>query len=409
MRHTVNIVCTRQLTYLLGMNMPIINRMAELHGEISKWRQEIHENPELDYDVHETAKLVADKLKHFGCDEVVTGVGRTGVVGIIHGKSQKSGYCVGMRADMDALPITEVKDLPYKSKNPGKMHACGHDGHTAMLLGAAKYLTETRNFDGSVAVIFQPAEEGGAGGKAMVDDGMMDRFGINEVYGMHNLPGLDVGEFSICPGAIMAATDEFKIKITGKGAHAAMPHLGTDPIVIGAQIVTNLQTIVSRNNSPLESLVVTVTKFNAGTAMNIIPEVIEFAGTIRSLTQEGRQLAIQRIREITEGVCTANNAKSDIQFFEGYPVTYNHENETSKAVDIASKIAGKDKVEAKTNPTMGGEDFSYMLLERPGAFIFIGNGDTAGLHHPEYDFNDDVIPHGTTYWAKLAETIMPAT
>lgn len=388
--------------------MPIINRMAELHDEITEWRKEIHENPELDYAVHETAANVAAKLEAFGCDEVVTGIGRTGVVGIIHGKTQKSGYCVGLRADMDALPITEVIDRPYKSKNPGKMHACGHDGHTAMLLGAAKYLSETRNFDGSVAVIFQPAEEGGAGGKAMVDDGMMDRFKINEVYGMHNLPGLDVGEFAIKPGPIMAATDEFHIKVTGKGAHAAMPHLGNDPIVIGAQIVTGLQSIVSRNASPFDCLVVTVTKFNAGTAMNVIPETVEIAGTIRSLSEDSRQLGMKRLREVSEGISVANNAQCSVMFHEGYPVTSNHEAETQKAVEIASSIAGAEKVEANTEATMGGEDFSYMLLERPGAFIFIGNGDTAGLHHPEYDFNDDAIPYGTSYWAKLAETIMPA-
>ena len=388
--------------------MPIINRMAELHDEITEWRKEIHENPELNYAVHETAANVVSKLEAFGCDEVVAGIGRTGVVGVIHGKSQKSGYCVGLRADMDALPITEAVDRPYKSKNPGKMHACGHDGHTAMLLGAAKYLAETRNFDGSVAVIFQPAEEGGAGGKAMVDDGMMDRFKINEVYGMHNLPGLNVGEFAIKPGPIMAATDEFHIKLTGKGAHAAMPHLGNDPIVIGAQIVTGLQSIVSRSASPFDSLVVTVTKFNAGTAMNIIPETVEIAGTIRSLSEDARQLGMKRLREIAEGISVANNAQSSVVFQEGYPVTSNHEAETQKAVEIASSIAGAEKVEANTEATMGGEDFSYMLLERPGAFIFVGNGDTAGLHHPEYDFNDEAIPYGTSYWAKLAETIMPA-
>ena len=398
-----------QLTYLSGINMPIINRMAELHDEITEWRKEIHENPELDYAVHETAANVASKLEAFGCDEVVTGIGRTGVVGIIHGKTQKSGYCVGLRADMDALPITEAVDRPYKSKNPGKMHACGHDGHTAMLLGAAKYLAETRNFDGSVAVIFQPAEEGGAGGKAMVEDGMMDRFKIDEVYGMHNLPGLDVGEFSIKPGPIMAATDEFHITLTGKGAHAAMPHLGNDPIVIGAQIVTGLQSIVSRNASPFDSLVVTVTKFNAGTAMNVIPETVEIAGTIRSLSEDSRQLGMKRLCEIAEGISAANNAQSSVVFHEGYPVTSNHEAETQKAVEVASSISGADKVEANAEATMGGEDFSYMLLERPGAFIFVGNGDTAGLHHPEYDFNDEAIPYGTSYWAKIAETIMPAT
>ncbi len=388
--------------------MPIINRMAELHNEITEWRRDIHSNPELMYDVHETAANVADKLKAFGCDEVVTGIGRTGVVGIIKGKTNTNAHCVGLRADMDALPIVEATNKPYKSKIEGKMHACGHDGHTAMLLGAAKYLAETRNFDGDVAVIFQPAEEGGAGGKAMVDDGMMDRFGIKEVYGMHNLPGLDVGEFAIRPGAIMAGTDEFVINITGKGAHAAMPHLGNDPIVLASQIVIALQTVVSRNLSPFEPLVISVTKIHAGTAMNIIPETIEIAGTIRSLSQEGRELARTRITEIAEGYCSANNAICDIKLKDGYPVTFNHDDETDKAVRIAELVAGEGKVDPEKEATMGGEDFSYMLLERPGAFIFVGNGDTAGLHHPEYDFNDEAIPYGTSYWAKLAETLMPA-
>lgn len=388
--------------------MPILNRMDELHDEITAWRRDIHSNPELMYDVYETAENVAEKLKSFGCDEVVPGIGRTGVVGIINGKSNKNNDVIGFRADMDALPIVEATDKPYKSKIEGKMHACGHDGHTAMLLGAAKYLCETRNFDGKVAVIFQPAEEGGAGGKAMVDDGMMDRFNIKEVYGMHNLPGLDVGEFAICEGAIMAATDEFNIVVKGKGAHAAMPHLGIDPIVISSQIITALQTIVARFNSPLESLVVTVTKINAGTAVNIIPETATFSGTIRSLSQEGRSLAMEKVRSIAEGICASNDAECEITIHEGYPVTFNHKDETAKAVDIAKLIAGENRVHPDVDPTMGGEDFSYMLLERPGAFIFIGNGETAGLHHPEYDFNDEAIPYGTSYWAKLAETLMPA-
>ena len=388
--------------------MPILNRMAELHDEITEWRREIHANPELMYDVHETATNVATKLHEFGCDEVVTGIGRTGVVGIIHGKSNKSGRVVGMRADMDALPIFEATNKPYKSKVEGKMHACGHDGHTAMLLGASKYLAETRNFDGSVAVIFQPAEEGGAGGKAMVEDGMMDRFGIQEVYGMHNLPGLDVGEFAICPGPIMAATDEFKITITGKGAHAAMPQQGLDPVVAASQIVLGLQTIVSRNINPFEPMVVSATKVSAGTAYNVIPETAEILGTIRTITDEGREFAKRRLQEICDGIATSAGAKAEVHFVEGYPVTFNHEEETRKAVEIASMVAGKDRVDANKEATMGGEDFSYMLMERPGAFIFVGNGDTAGLHHPEYDFNDETILYGTSYWAKLAETLMPA-
>ena len=389
--------------------MPIINRMAELHDEVTQWRREIHSNPELGYDVHETAANVASKLEAFGCDEIVTGIGRTGVVGIIKGKSDSSGKVVGFRADMDALPIIEESGKPYASTTNGKMHACGHDGHTAMLLGAAKYLAETRNFDGSVAVIFQPAEEGGAGGKAMVDDGMMDRFGIDEVYGMHNLPGLDVGEFAIKPGAIMAATDEFMIKLTGLGSHAAMPHLGNDPVVLAAQIILGFQTIASRNISPFEPIVVSATTIHAGTANNIIPETVEITGTIRSLSEDGRELAIRRVQEITEGYCAANNATCEIKLHKGYPVTFNHAEETEKAARIAAMIAGEDRVDTNQEATMGGEDFSYMLLERPGAFIFVGNGDTAGLHHPKYDFNDEAIPFGTSYWAKLAETLMPAS
>ena len=296
--------------------MPIINRMAELHNEITEWRREIHSNPELMYDVHDTASSVEEKLRAFGCDEVVTEIGKTGVVGIIHGKSRESGRVIGMRADMDALPIEEATGKPHKSRNPGKMHACGHDGHTAMLLGAAKYLAETRNFNGSVAVIFQPAEEGGAGGKAMVDDGMMDRFGINEVYGMHNLPGLPVGEFAINSGAVMAATDEFQIKVTGRGAHAAMPHQGVDPVVVASQIVIGLQTIVSRNLNPFEPLVVTATKINGGTAFNVIPDEVEVVGTIRSLSDEARQYAIRRMREISEGIAASAGAKVGIEIIE---------------------------------------------------------------------------------------------
>ncbi|MEM7069600.1 MAG: M20 aminoacylase family protein [Pseudomonadota bacterium] len=388
--------------------MPIINRMAELHEEITEWRREIHANPELQYDVFDTAENVAEKLRSFGCDVVETGIGKTGVVGIIRGKNSESGRVVGMRADMDALPIEEATDKPYKSNNPGKMHACGHDGHTAMLLGAAKYLAETRNFDGSVAVIFQPAEEGGAGGKAMVDDGMMERFGIQEVYGMHNLPGLPVGEFAIRSGAIMAATDEFRITVNGKGAHAAMPHQGVDPVVTASQIVIGIQTLVSRNLDPMEPLVVSVTKINGGTAFNVIPDAVEVVGTVRSLSQEARDFAVKRLKEISSGIAASAGASVDVNYIEGYPVTFNHEAETAKAVDVATTVAGAERVEDNKQATMGGEDFSYMLQARPGAFIFVGNGDTAGLHHPEYDFNDDVIPHGTSYWAKLAETLMPA-
>ncbi len=388
--------------------MPIVNRMAELHKEITQWRREIHSNPELAYDVHETAASVAGKLEQFGCDEVISGIGRTGVVGVIHGKAKSSGTVIGLRADMDALPIEEKTGKPYASKINGKMHACGHDGHTAMLLGAAKYLCETRNFDGTVVVIFQPAEEGGAGAKAMVDDGLMDRFGIKEVYGMHNSPGVPVGEFEIKSGPVMAATDEFFITISARGSHAAMPHEGVDPIVVASQVVVGLQSIVSRNLNPFEPLVISTTNFHAGSATNVIPNDVKLAGTIRSLSKETRDMAIERLKSMVEGICSASGAVAKIQLVEGYPATVNHEVQTQKAAEVAEGVGGRGSVNTDMTATMGGEDFSYMLLERPGAFIFMGNGDTAGLHHPEYDFNDEAIPYGTSYWARLAETLMPA-
>ncbi len=387
--------------------MPILNRAAEMLDEVSGWRRQIHQTPELGYDVFKTAEFVASKLKEFGCDEVVTGIGRTGVVGIIKGKLG-DGRTVGLRADMDALPINEISGKPYASTIAGKMHACGHDGHTAMLLGGAKYLAETRNFAGSVAVIFQPAEEGGAGGKAMVQDGMMDRFGIAQVFGMHNLPGLPVGQFATKPGPIMAATAEFKISIKGRGGHAAMPHTTIDPIVVGSQIVNALQTIASRNADPVESVVVSVTKFHGGEAYNVIPEQADLAGTVRSLKQEVATLAHERMQAICDGIGKASGATVTLAYSPNYPVTFNHPVETTFASDIGASIAGEAQMHRAMPPVMGGEDFSYMLEARPGAFIFIGNGDTANLHHPAYDFNDEAIPHGVSYWVKLAETALAA-
>jgi hippurate hydrolase len=382
--------------------MPILNRAAELQDEVAEWRRHIHARPELLFAVENTAAFVAEKLKEFGVDEIVTGIGRTGVVGLIKGKGEGA-RTVGLRADMDALPLTEITGKPWASKTPGKMHACGHDGHTAMLLGAAKYLAETRNFNGNVAVIFQPAEEGGGGGNLMVKDGMMERFGIEEVYGMHNLPGLPVGQFATRKGPIMAATDEFTVTIKGRGGHAAQPHRTIDPIAIGAQIVSNLQLIASRSVNPLRSVVVSVTKFNAGFAHNVIPNDATFAGTIRTLDDEVRAQAEARLREVVEGICAAHGAAADINFHRNYPVTFNHADETEHAVAIASDIAGEANVNPEVDPMMGGEDFSYMLNARPGAFIFIGNGDTAGLHNPAYDFNDEAIAHGISYWVRLAE------
>jgi hippurate hydrolase len=388
--------------------MPVNNRIAALKEEIAVWRRDFHENPELLYDVHRTAGIVAEKLKAFGCDEVIPGIGRTGVVAVIRGRKQGSGKVIGMRADMDALPMDETTGLPHASKVKGKMHACGHDGHTASLLGAAKYLAETRNFDGTAIMIFQPAEEGGAGGKAMVDDGMMDRFGVQEVYGMHNTPGLPVGTFAMRTGPLLAAADSYKITITGRGGHGAKPHLAVDPVLIGAHIVTALQSIAARNLDPLESCVVSNCMFHGGTATNVIPEIVELAGTARSLKPGVRDMMERRIVEIAEGTARMLGGSAKAVYERGYPVTVNHERQTAFAAEVATAVAGREKVMTDIPPVMGGEDFSYMLESRPGAFIFFGNGDTGPLHHPSYDFNDDAIPHAVSFWARLAETAMPA-
>src|ERR1035437_1300823 len=353
--------------------MPIVNRIADLHGEITAWRHDLHAHPELLYDVQRTAASVAEKLKAFGCDEVVPGLGRTGVVGVIHGRKGKSDKVIGLRADMDALPIEEATDLPYKSTVPGKMHACGHDGHTAMLLGAARYLAETRNFAGTAVVIFQPAEEGGAGGKAMLDDGMMERFGINEVYGMHNYPGMPLGQFGLRAGPLMAAADHLSIDIEGVGGHAARPQFSVDTVLVGAQIINNIQSVVSRNVDPLEAAVVSICLFQTGNTDNVIPQTAKLRGTARSLTPAVQDLLEKRLREVVEGTAKLHAAK----------------------------------VNTSLAPVMGAEDFSFTLNARPGAFIFVGNGDSAGLHHPAYNFNDDVIPIGTSYWVKLVETALP--
>jgi len=385
--------------------MPIVNRVADLHAEIAAWRRDIHAHPELQYDVHRTAASVADKLKSFGCDEVATGIGRTGVVGVIRGR-KPGGKVVGMRADMDALPIEEATNLPYKSTVPGKMHACGHDGHTAMLLGAAKYLADTRNFAGTAVVIFQPAEEGGAGARAMLQDGLLERFGIQEVFGMHNYPGMPVGRFAIRSGPMMASTDTIAINLEGKGSHAAWPHMGVDTVLVGAQIVNQLQSVVARNVDPLEAAVVSICMFQAGHADNVIPQHAKLRGTVRSLSPKVRELLQQRVRDIVEGTARAYGAKADINYTSGYPVLVNDEGRTAFAASVADEIAGKDKVDRDIAPLMGAEDFAFMLQQRPGAFIYVGNGDSAMLHHPAYDFNDEAIPAGTSYWVRLAETAL---
>ena len=381
--------------------MPILNRAAELQDEVSGWRRYLHENPEILYDVENTAAFVAAKLKEFGIDEIVTGIGRTGVVGIIRG--QGAGRTIGLRADMDALPLTEITGKPWTSKTAGRMHACGHDGHTAMLLGAARYLSETRRFSGAVALIFQPAEEGGAGALAMIEDGMMERFGIEEVYGMHNMPGIPVGRFAIRKGGIMAAPDRFTITVKGRGGHAAQPHRTIDPIFIGSQIVGSLQAIAARNADPLRSVVISVTRFDAGTTHNIIPDEAMLGGTVRTLSEEIRDLAENRIRQIVAGIAGAHGAEAAIEYERNCPVTVNHDRETLHAAGIAQEVAGTANVDTDVDPSMAGEDFAYMLKARPGAFIFIGNGDSAPLHNPGYDFNDEAIAFGISYWVRLAE------
>jgi hippurate hydrolase len=386
--------------------MPIINRIADLHPEITAWRRDIHAHPELQFDVHRTAALVAEKLKSFGCDEVVQGIGKTGVVGVIRGRRGERSRTIGLRADMDALPIEEANDLPYKSTVPGKMHACGHDGHTAMLLGAAKYLAETRNFSGTAIVIFQPAEEGGGGGREMVKDGLMDRFAIEEVYGMHNYPGLPVGEFALRAGPLMAAADRILIEIEGVGGHAARPHFSIDTILVGAQMVNQLQSIVARNVDPLHAAVISITMFQAGNTDNVIPQTGILRGTARSLLPEVQDLLEKRIREVVEGTARLYGAKAKLTYRRDYPVTRNHDRQAEFAASVAEQVVGKERVDPDVAPVMGAEDFSFMLNARPGAFIFVGNGDSAGLHHPSYNFNDEVIPLGTSYWVRLVETAL---
>jgi hippurate hydrolase len=389
--------------------MPIVNRVADLQPEIQAWRRNIHEHPELLYDVHRTAAFVADRLREFGCDEVATGLGKTGVVGVIKGKRPANGgvRVIGLRADMDALPIEEDTNLPYASKTKGLMHACGHDGHTAMLLGAARYLAETRNFAGEAVVIFQPAEEGGAGAAAMIKDGLMDRFGIEQVYGMHNGPGIPVGCFAIRPGPIMAATDSIDIRIEGHGGHAARPHKCIDSVLVGAQLITALQSIVARNIDPLDSAVISMCEFHAGNARNVIPQTAELHGTVRTLTAEVREYVEKRVAEVVAGVAQITGAKIELTYERGYPVTKNHADQTEFATAVAREVAGETNVH-EMPPLMGAEDFSYMLEARPGAFIFCGNGESAGLHHPAYNFNDEAIVYGTSYWIKLVENTLAA-
>ncbi len=386
--------------------MPVKNRLAEMHGEITKWRRHLHMHPELMYDVEETAGFVVDRLKEFGVDEITPGIGKTGVVAVIKGRQDTLGRVIGLRADMDALPIEEATGLDYASTVSGKMHACGHDGHTSMLLGAAQYLAETRNFDGTVVLIFQPAEEGGAGGLAMCQDGLMERWGIQEVYGMHNMPGMPVGEFAIRQGALLASSDEFEIVVTGKGGHAAAPHEAVDTTLIASHIVVALQSVVSRTVDPIKRVVLTVGTFETDSvASNVIAHTVRLRGTVRTLDPEYRKVAEERVRRIAEDTASAFGASAKMTWTPGYPVTVNSDDETIYAAEAAQAVAGK--VNDSTDPIMPSEDFAYMLEERPGAYIFIGNGDTAMCHHPEYNFDDDAIPAGCSWFAELVERRLP--
>ena len=386
--------------------MAILNRFSEMFEEISTWRRDLHAHPELRFEEYRTAAFVASKLKEFGVDEIVTDFGGTGVVGVIHGQNNTSGRSIGFRADMDALPIQEVNDLPHASTIPGKMHACGHDGHTSMLLGAAKYLAETRNFDGKIVLAFQPAEEGGGGARAMIDAGLMDKWNVEEIYGMHNMPGLPIGEFAVRTGPQMASPDKFEIIVHGKGGHGAMPHKSVDSTLVAAQIVVALQSIASRNINPLENIVVSVCGFRTETdTYNVIPNTVRLRGTVRTFEKDVQSFVRARIDALTKSTADGYGAVAEVTHMSGPPPLVNHEREADFAAEIALSVCGV--AHRNFEPSMGGEDFSEMLLERPGAYLFVGNGDSADLHNPSYEFNDDVIPVGCSWFVTMAERRMP--
>ncbi|MFS8112317.1 M20 family metallopeptidase [Rhizobium jaguaris] len=371
-------------------------------NEAKNWRREIHQYPELLFDLPRTSAMVAEKLKAFGCNEVVTGIAKSGVVAVIAG-NQGSGKTIALRCDMDALPMSEQTNLPYASKVANMMHACGHDGHTAILLGAAKRFTADRDFAGKIVLIFQPAEEGGGGGRVMLEEGLLDRFGIDEVYGMHNQPGLAVGSFAIRSGPMMAAGDRFVITINGRGGHAASPHLARDPVLVASHVIVALQSIASRFTDPFDPVVVSVTFISGGDrkALNVIPPAVEIGGTIRTMLPATRKAVEQRFRDVVLGTAKLYDAQAEIDWRPGYPVTVNNAEKTSVAIAAARSIVGADRVDGNWPMTMGSEDFSYMLEKRPGAIIWLGNGDSADLHNPAYDFNDNAIAYGIDYWAAL--------
>ena len=390
--------------------MPVHNRIADFHAEMTAWRRDFHEHPELAFEEVRTSRVVAEKLREFGCDEVITGIAKTGVVGVIRGNNAASGRAIGLRADMDALPILEETGAPYASKTPGKMHACGHDGHTTMLLGAAKYLAETRNFDGTVYVIFQPAEENFGGGEVMVKEGLFERFPMERVFGLHNWPSIPAGIFAWREGPVMAAVANLEVTITGKGAHGAMPHNGNDPIVIAAAMVQALQSIVARNVEPVDAGVITIAHINGGHTYNVIPETVTMLGTARWFAPEIGDLLEKRFLETVAGIAAAFGAQAEAKFIRLYPATINEVESVHIAADAARAVQGEARVLPMPKPTMGGEDFSFMLNAKDGAYLMLGGGrgeQDASLHHPKYDFNDEILPVGASWWASLAERLLP--
>ena len=390
--------------------MPVHNRIADFHAEMTAWRRDFHEHPELAFEEVRTSRIVAEKLREFGCDEVVTGIAKTGVVGVIRGNNAASGRAIGLRADMDALPILEDTGVPYASKTPGKMHACGHDGHTTMLLGAAKYLAETRNFDGTVYVIFQPAEENFGGGEVMVKEGLFERFPMERVFGLHNWPGLPAGTFAWREGPVMAAVANLEVTITGKGAHGAMPHNGNDPIVVAAAVVQALQSIVARNVEPVDAGVITIGHINGGHTYNVIPQSVTMLGTARWFAADVGDLLEKRFLETVQGIAAAFGASAEAKFIRLYPATINEATSTGLAAEAARAVQGETRVIHMPKPTMGGEDFSFMLNAKDGAYLMLGGGRgpaEANVHHPKYDFNDEILPIGASWWATLAERLMP--
>jgi hippurate hydrolase len=385
--------------------MPVVNRIAEFAEDMTTWRRYLHQIPELEFDLPKTSAFVAERLREIGVDELHEGIATSGMVAIING--QGDGPTIGLRADMDALPIEEETGADYASTHPGKMHACGHDGHTTMLLGAARYLAETRNFAGRVALVFQPAEEEGGGAGVMVEEGIMDRFGIAEIYGIHNIPGVELGAFETNPGAMMAAVDSFTVNIQGRGGHGAMPHETRDPVMAACGIATAIQTIVSRNHYALDELVVSVTQIHTGTVNNVIPDTAYINGTVRTFDPAVQKMVMTRMEEIVKGQAIAYGVEAELTYDIGYPATSNHAENAAKAAEVAREIAGADRVDDNTPAGMGAEDFAYFLQARPGAYLFMGQGESAGLHHPKYDFNDDAAPIGASFFARLVERLQP--